>query len=498
MNRIQTLLFFGIDPNNLKTRPKVETPAVCAKPVVHVDENKANTQTFPTLHCKERVWNVWVSENIVFHSYGIENGKFQTVEREYGFTNQGKSNEMSPHETAKSKAERDWFSQLEKGYKPYDTDIDGMAQYHKCLAEKEKNGGANYSEKRGGKRQINMDNGKLPTIKLNVYPMLCQEWCSKTHGLEKNSDYDNKNFPYEIGFYIEPKYDGVRCVARVQDGKVILTSRSNKQFPWLSTLRSQILAFLEKYPMAVLDGELYAHELYDDNNQPIDKNDKFNVISEICSMSRKTPHKWEEQLCYHVFDIVDFDGINTQKERNMVLEKLFKPNKSVTDLGSDNSVINSTEVIIDKLFLSPKTFIQSKLEMQKEYEKILEGGYEGVIVRRADLLYGDGKKQVELKNTRSHYMCKKKPFMDEEFKVIGFNSGASPEYYSWRCITKYGSEFNVDATGTKALRIRNNTNQAEIIGKMATVTFQDYTDAPEKMGVPRFGKFIRVREGKDI
>src|SRR5690606_28631592 len=111
------------------------------------EEEKQKEITFPTLHIENRVWKVWVDGCKVFHSYGVENGKFQTTSREYGITNKGKKNQMLGSETATSKAERDWSSQLDKGYKPYDSDVEGMEMYRRVMLEKEKNGGSNYTQK---------------------------------------------------------------------------------------------------------------------------------------------------------------------------------------------------------------------------------------------------------------------------------------------------------------------------------------------------------------
>ena len=69
-------------------------------------------------------------------------------------------------------------------------------------------------------------------------------------------DPDKADYPA----YIQPKLDGVRCLF-TKDGAF---SRADNQFMNVKHIEKALENFFNKYPTAVLDGELYNHELKDD------------------------------------------------------------------------------------------------------------------------------------------------------------------------------------------------------------------------------------------
>ena len=95
--------------------------------------------------------------------------------------------------------------------------------------------------------------------------------------------------------YIQPKLDGVRCVF-TENGAY---SRTGKEFKNVDHLKQALKPFFAKNPTAILDGELYNHELKDD-------------FEKIISLVRKTKpteeHRQEaaELIQYHVYDIANF------------------------------------------------------------------------------------------------------------------------------------------------------------------------------------------------
>ena len=77
--------------------------------------------------------------------------------------------------------------------------------------------------------------------------------------------------------YIPPKLDGVRCLIQwefSQDtyvwdksdfpGKVVAYSRTGKEWKNIDHILTELIPFFAKYPNAILDGELYTHDLKDD------------------------------------------------------------------------------------------------------------------------------------------------------------------------------------------------------------------------------------------
>ena len=90
----------------------------------------------------------------------------------------------------------------------------------------------------------------------------------------------------------QPKLDGIRCIAR-KDG---LYTRAGKAITTCDHIFLALQPFFDNYPEAILDGELYNHELKEDFNR-------------ITSLVRKVkPTQAEAEECaklvqYHIYDI---------------------------------------------------------------------------------------------------------------------------------------------------------------------------------------------------
>ena len=101
------------------------------------------------------------------------------------------------------------------------------------------------------------------------------------------------DFPY----IVEPKLDGVRCYIKMVDGDIRMFSRKHKEFVACPHIAANefVTKFFEMYPDAILDGELYNHNLKDDFNK-------------IVSLVKKTKPKYEDLIesaklvQYHCFD----------------------------------------------------------------------------------------------------------------------------------------------------------------------------------------------------
>ncbi len=140
-----------------------------------------------------------------------------------------------------------------------------------------------------------------------------------------------------------------------------------------------------------LDGELYNHALHDD----------FNTISSV--LRKKDPSiadllRSEELVEYHIYDMPDSDLKFSQRfDRltELLTDFVYR------DLG------NSTPLRIVKT-------VPGRVEDAVDYlEMFMAEGYEGAIARR-DLGY---------ENKRSKNLIKVKKFLDEEFQLIGIETG---------------------------------------------------------------------------
>ena len=287
--------------------------------------------------------------------------------------------------------------------------------------------------------------------KIIVRPMLANKFSFALYS--KNS----RAFKIPFPAYVQKKYDGIRCISYMRSNEIILESRKGIHFQHFSVLKDMLKPIFQKLPANFyLDGELYTDKL------------DFQVFSGLIRLTegKSTPENIENinQIEYHIYDFIDLDRpLLTYKERLDILKKI--------------KLNNNLCILAD-------TFIANKLEDVKTFhDKFIQEGYEGAMIRDMDGIY-----EV---NKRSKYLQKYKEFMEEEFKVVGYEQGTGDEKGAivWRCITKDNKPFSVRPRGTFESRKKLYEEGDKYIGKDLTVIFQEYTVEC----IPRFpvGKGIR-------
>ena len=139
-----------------------------------------------------------------------------------------------------------------------------------------------------------------------------------------------KHINLTAGAYIQPKFDGIRCVARLNTkGEVVLSSRQGKQFPWFQDIRTDVRKLLSGRDTTegtpILDGELYAHSLSSlSSGTVLNKAERFSAITGAASLKRVAPSSHEKHIELHVFDILDSTGLLDQTARFDKLDRLFR------------------------------------------------------------------------------------------------------------------------------------------------------------------------------
>jgi len=362
--------------------------------------------------------------------------------------------------------------------------------FNRVMTEKKKHGGINrtasakISKSTGEKRELSKKeksrpkNLKVPHVEVNIIPMKAQVWeLSDPSNPKSVLPRVMKHLDFEQGVYVQWKLDGFRCAARVQSsGEVVLTSNTNKQYPWFANLRKEVRKFLSGSDLVsnldALDCELYAHQIKSEEGKDLDDTARFSTIQSICGMSRTQPHPLEDQMCLYVFDIVDIPGTLDQDERLTILKSLFQ------QAGNECPHIKMVETRI----------INFPEEIQDWHGKFAEAGFEGIIIRDRDLRY-------RLKH-RSLKMRKFKHFIDEEYPVVDvhLNEGVDKEYFVWVCETHDGKRFKAKPMGTREQKWEWYDNYPIYLGRRLTVKFQEYTEE----GVPRFPIGKAFRESGDI
>jgi len=238
----------------------------------------------------------------------------------------------------------------------------------------------------------------------------------------------------------QPKLDGIRCIARA-DG---LWTRAGKELVSVPHISNALKEFFSTNPDAILDGELYNHDLRND----------FNKLS---SLIRKTkPTKADIDECmgaveYHVYDCYTDQGLEDRMVR-------------LIHLSDDPAVIRVPSISCDDI-----------KALDDLYGLWLEEGYEGQMVRIPGSLY-----EV---NKRSKNLLKRKEFLDAEFKVLRVEEGVGNwAGYIKRFVLELpdGREFGSNVRGTQS--ILKELLESSITPDWATCRY--FTPTPD--GIPRF------------
>lgn len=302
--------------------------------------------------------------------------------------------------------------------------------------------------------------------------------------IEKNK----LDFPY----IVEPKLDGVRCYIKMVDGEIRMFSRKHKEFKSVPHLTQNrfIIEFFKKYPDAILDGELYNHELKDD----------FNKIVSLVKKTKPTVADLEESkkiVEYHCFD----SYYPSESELNYVQRKV-RVGEIISDIRGTDILFKETVVTCEEVKIVGLFFIQQKsnneygwwLNLAQTEEKVdeylenqLKLGYEGIML----------KKDVPYFFARSFDMLKYKKFFDKEYRIVDFEEGNGNLVgiaAAVICETEDGQTFKAGVMGTQDYARDLFTNKDLYKGKMATIVYQALTPVQNgKGGVPRFGKMREIR-----
>ena len=282
------------------------------------------------------------------------------------------------------------------------------------------------------------------------------------------------DFPY----ILESKLDGIRATLQLIDGEVVMKSRKGKEFVACPHIKDSefVKKFFETYPDAILDGELYNHELKDDFNK-------------IVSLVKKTKPKTEDLeesaklVQYHCFDSYYPSEPNLsykkRKERvaSLMLSIPYYFEGCVEVVGAYGKLTGEI------------TFVEAYNENEVEdmILNFISEGYEGIMLKK-DVPYFFG---------RSSDMLKYKKFFDKEFKIVDFEEGNGNLVgiaAAVICETEDGQTFKAGVMGTQDYARDLFTNKDLYKGKMATIVYQALTPMKEgKGGVPRFGKMREVR-----
>ena len=334
---------------------------------------------------------------------------------------------------------------------------------------------AKHKKKLEGGYHLSMDNIKLKRF---YEPMLAQDYKNKNRQKEVmteiGSEADNTT-GFGAAVFSQPKLDGIRCIA-IREG---LFTRTGKEIVAVPHIHEALESFFEKYPNAVLDGELYNHEYKSDFNKIIHLVRKQNLDDE---------HLEESSLMieYHIYDAPVIGKDNPFRKGGAYTEKdLFSDRTSVLDAQFANLKLNQGDVDYWKspLVIVETIEIHGREQLDRCYEDYIEAGYEGQMIRL------DG----PYENKRSPKLLKRKEFMDEEYTILGWEEGGGNRTGTLKHLkfeNKHGKGFHSNIKGTFEYLTKLFKNADDLIGKEATVKYFNLT--PD--GVPRFPYVIAIRD----
>jgi DNA ligase-1 len=379
--------------------------------------SKVKTESyFPTLYGKStngkiKEWDISVLKMgdgscYIETEHGYEDGKKQLDQRfiEEG-KNLGRANETSPFEQACSEAQSAHSRKKDSGYVE--------------------------------------DKDKIPSESDGTFlPMLAHR-------------YDKHSSKIKYPCWVQPKLDGVRMLARKENGVVTMWSRKGKPIDIPDKINKQLCEMLDEGQCT--DGELYVHGW---------------TFQRIISAVKKKRDD-TSLLEYHIYDS---PHLTLPFEKRMVQSAI----------GSTSFPIycHSWAIIGNNLKFVKTHDVLNKDEFDNWEQTFVQDGYEGMMVRNQDSLY-------KFKH-RSYDLQKVKRFLDSEYKIIGGKDGTGREtgLIVYKCVTPSGLEFDVRPRGTHEERAIAYKNLDNNLGKFLTVRYQELTDD----GIPRFPVGIAVRD----
>lgn len=346
---------------------------------------------------KLRILNIYTDGADLVQSSGLADGKLVEARKTCKGKNIGKSNETSPEDQAENEMKSKITEKLKTDY--FETEEEAMN-----------------------------------TVVL--LPMLAKEY-EKT---KSKIDWTKE-------VYVQPKMDGMRCLAIVKDGTVKFISRENTDI--LDKHNNSIIHLVpefEKLPNGVYDGELYAHGY---------------TFQENMELIKKYRSGESENIKFHAYDYV--------------IDKPYWIRRSY--LVEAAKLTPYIELVRTEKITTEKAM--------KTYHSIFVGeGYEGTIIRHGDQGYDIDK--------RSNYLLKFKEFIDVAETIIDvIPMEARPTQGVIVCSSVNGN-FKASLKMSHSERERILKDKKDYIGQTAEIRFFEYTDD----GLPRFPVCVGFRLDK--
>jgi ATP-dependent DNA ligase len=291
-----------------------------------------------------------------------------------------------------------------------------------------------------------------------VSTKLDRGYTENTSGVDDNSpflpmlaqNYEKHNKKIIFPALVQPKLDGVRCLAKKVNGEILLYSRKGKVFQKLEHIKNSI----NLKSNITLDGELFSEKLDFQRVVGLVRKKKINE-KDIEDM---------KHIKYNIFDLFDDNNDRCHFCDRWEQTKLYE---------------SKTVKIV------PTFEVKNEDDIKKYLSLFLQKGDEGVIIRNKHSIYE--------KDKRSYNLQKYKKFLDSEYKIVDAveATGNDKGTVIWVCETQEsGKSFKVRPIGNRDKRKEYFLNREKYFGKYLTVKYQELTNDK----IPRFPVGLEIRD----
>ena len=260
------------------------------------------------------------------------------------------------------------------------------------------------------------------------------------------------------GVYASPKFDGYRCLAVIDEGAVVLYSRSGTEFVNFPSIAESLT---RSFPSGkfVLDGEIMS--------------DDFQAMQKSAFANKRGTTVGDVK--YFVFGFVPYEEWESKNFKMLTTQRLAK-------LEELRPSFEDNVVIVDQ------KHVNNSSDAYKFEADCMAKGYEGAMLL-PDIPYYLGKK--------SNKLLKLKTMESQDCRVIGLYEGESGSRLDGTMggvtlIQENGVGCKCGSGFSDEDRSYMWNNQSEFVDKIAEIKYQELTED----GVMRFPVFLRWRNDK--
>jgi ATP-dependent DNA ligase len=257
---------------------------------------------------------------------------------------------------------------------------------------------------------------------------------------------------------VQPKMDGCNLrIANIGHRAHVVSSGNKPKREWLTFQILHETVVPEGY---MLEGEFYGdHGVDDDSVVPVTFSDILSAFA-----SHKDPNLCIDmatpKFVVFAYDMIPLDPtaiVRPYHERFGMLKER----------------VASREPHENAVRLMPSTRCKTSEDVELAYEKYVEKGYEGIVVRDPFGMYESG--------WRSTTAMKRKPVHDEEFELLDFSVGSGCLRVT--CLGPRGRAFGATWHMSDVDAQRHFAKKSQLIGEMVTVSYH----LKSEDGIPRAG-----------